>query len=124
MKPLDSYFKAIFTIIAACLLWGCFLTTLDHAAPARAATAPSERHSIVSESAEGPVIDMATHHQFKVGDRVRRRTGGPIMTIESILKEPEKPVGYYCVWFTGEARHRVRFTANELVAAKSENTVP
>ena len=46
------------------------------------------------------------------------------MTVESLLVKFEKPVVYYCVWFTGGERNRVGFTANQLVAAEPENTVP
>ena len=40
MKSLNSYLKTVLTVIAACVLWLCFITTLDHAAPSRAATTP------------------------------------------------------------------------------------
>jgi uncharacterized protein YodC (DUF2158 family) len=74
--------------------------------------------------AEVPAIDMENHHEFNVGDRVRLRTGGPTMTVESLLVESQKPVVYYCIWFTGGNRNRVGFTANQLIAAGPENTVP
>jgi uncharacterized protein YodC (DUF2158 family) len=44
------------------------------------------------------------------------------MTVKSLLKEPEKPTVYYCVWFTGEIEHKFGFTADQLVAAKPERT--
>jgi uncharacterized protein YodC (DUF2158 family) len=69
---------------------------------------------------------MPTHHkfQFNVGDRVRLRTGGPTMTVESLLDEPGVPVVYYCVWGS-DPRNRVDSTADklELVVPKPENAM-
>jgi hypothetical protein len=56
MKPLNPYLKTILTVIAACLLWLCFLTTLDHSPPARAAIKSSELHLI--ECAEGSPLSI------------------------------------------------------------------
>jgi uncharacterized protein YodC (DUF2158 family) len=39
--------------------------------------------------------------EFKVGDVVRLKSGGPAMTIASI--DREGPVRCYCVWFVVQA---------------------
>jgi uncharacterized protein YodC (DUF2158 family) len=57
---------------------------------------------------------MTSHHQFKVGDRVRRRTGGPDMTIVSRVVESDRPVVYVCEWIADETQRRVSLTGDVL----------
>ena len=45
---------------------------------------------------------------FNVGDAVRLKTGGPVMTVEAV---DEKSTGVLCTWLAGGVRQHSRFKA-------------
>jgi len=50
--------------------------------------------------------------QFKSGDLVVLKSGGPTMTIDTVntdIFDDNKITGILCVWFVGEKLERVRF---------------
>jgi uncharacterized protein YodC (DUF2158 family) len=53
--------------------------------------------------------------EFRIGDTVRLKSGGPTMTVTSVL-----PLGgsrlFECAWFEGEKAHSERFPAGALEA--------
>jgi uncharacterized protein YodC (DUF2158 family) len=49
--------------------------------------------------------------QFKPGDVVQLKSGGPKMTV----RELEDQTGVVCVWFAGSKRETARFEASTLV---------
>jgi len=49
---------------------------------------------------------------FKSGDLVTLKSGGPVMTVDSVntdIFDDDKMTGVLCVWFVGEKLERVRF---------------
>ncbi len=49
---------------------------------------------------------------FKSGDLVTLRSGGPVMTVDTVntdIFDDDKMTGVLCVWFVGEKLERVRF---------------
>ena len=49
---------------------------------------------------------------FKSGDLVVLKSGGPIMTVDTVntdIFDDDKITGVLCVWFVGEKLERVRF---------------
>jgi uncharacterized protein YodC (DUF2158 family) len=59
--------------------------------------------------------------QFKIGDTVRLKSGGPLMTIEKITPQrsidghPFEP-SVNCIWFEGPKKATGNFHPNTLVA--------
>ncbi len=48
--------------------------------------------------------------QFKVGDVVRLKSGGPLMTVSEIEEDGK----YWCVWFSDKERKGDTFTGQAL----------
>lgn len=49
--------------------------------------------------------------EFKAGDIVQLKSGGPAMTVE---KCAERDGHYWCVWFKGASRERAAFDETSL----------
>ena len=47
--------------------------------------------------------------KFKEGDKVKLKSGGPVMTVESITTKNDDRTGYYCVWFRGAQKETSNF---------------
>ena len=61
---------------------------------------------------------MAKARDFKVGEVVALRSGGPRMTVEQVRDSATDPVGAQsvdCHWFSGTKLEWARFSALELV---------
>jgi uncharacterized protein YodC (DUF2158 family) len=54
--------------------------------------------------------------QFKVGDVVQLKSGGPFMTIESRSQQG----GWMCIWFDGDAQKRAAFVEATLTKDDDE----
>ena len=61
---------------------------------------------------------MATQTQFNKGDTVKLKSGGPDMTVESVLEVHTK--SYRCQWFAGKKLESGMFSSESLVAVTSE----
>ena len=59
-------------------------------------------------------VKPAFHPQFKVGDVVVLRSGGPAMTMELIPVGADMEVYGVC-WFSGDVLHRDAFTKEQLL---------
>ena len=56
---------------------------------------------------------------FKVGDVVRLKFGGTLMTVSKLFKSPEGREMVQCTWFDNKPReHRAAFVINSLEAAE------
>jgi uncharacterized protein YodC (DUF2158 family) len=56
--------------------------------------------------------------QFKVGDIVQLKSGGPMMSVQNINKgDTYKPIE--CSWFAGKKHETARFSAETLKHASS-----
>jgi uncharacterized protein YodC (DUF2158 family) len=42
---------------------------------------------------------MSDEHNIKIGDTVRRKAGGPTMTVVDVEEEDSGQLVIYCVWF-------------------------
>jgi len=67
--------------------------------------------------------------QFKSGDLVVLKSGGPTMTIDTVntdIFDDDKVTGLLCVWFVGDIMQRVRFDhrAVRLVVSLEELEIP
>jgi uncharacterized protein YodC (DUF2158 family) len=56
--------------------------------------------------------------EIKEGDRVRLKSGGPVMTVESISAQ-----GAFCIWFEGPQRHQGMFKLLTLEPAPQQPSV-
>jgi uncharacterized protein YodC (DUF2158 family) len=64
---------------------------------------------------------------FKSGDLVVLKSGGPVMTIDTVntsIFDDEEITGLLCVWFVGETLQRVRFDHRAIEPAKMEKLIP
>lgn len=61
---------------------------------------------------------MAANEQFKVGDLVKLKSGGPVMTINYIREEQDNEC--VCVWFT-EKKEAISKHFNQATLMKIEN---
>jgi uncharacterized protein YodC (DUF2158 family) len=67
---------------------------------------------------------------FKSGDLVVLRSGGPIMTIDTVntdIFDDSKITGVVCVWFVGQKLERVRFDQGAIqpaAAHESSSAIP
>ncbi len=61
---------------------------------------------------------------FKGGDTVRLRSGGPLMTVEQVAEMSYGGTGVWCVWFDRVANKQVvgRDTFDPIVLERSEKT--
>ena len=63
---------------------------------------------------------------IKSGDRVVHKSGGPVMTIDTVntdIFDDAKITGVLCVWFEGEKLQRVRFDHRAIEPAPEEKAV-
>ncbi|MBI6887208.1 YodC family protein [Pseudomonas putida] len=60
---------------------------------------------------------MSTEMLFKVGDLVRIKSGGPVMTVQAVLKSSNL---FDCQWFAGKKLEVGRFPADSLVPVQEE----
>ena len=65
---------------------------------------------------------MSKSTQFKTGDIVVLKSGGPTMTIKSEKKVgiPERHIGYYCQWFAGKKLVQGDFPTDSLKLAPND----
>ena len=64
---------------------------------------------------------------FKAGDLVKLKSGGPIMTVDTVntsIFDDNKITGVSCVWFVGDKLTRVRFDHMAIEPAISQETAP
>jgi uncharacterized protein YodC (DUF2158 family) len=64
---------------------------------------------------------------IKSGDLVVLKSGGPIMTVDTVntdIFDDEKVTGVLCVWFVGEKLERVRFDHRALEPAPLQEASP
>lgn len=57
---------------------------------------------------------------FKPGDLVVLKSGGPVMTVDTIntdILDDTKVTGVLCAWFVGNKLERARFDYNAIVPA-------
>lgn len=54
--------------------------------------------------------------QFEVGDKVRLKSGGPVMTVNSLRtrRDSDQPQEYLCKWFAGKKLHSGYFADHSL----------
>jgi uncharacterized protein YodC (DUF2158 family) len=59
---------------------------------------------------------------FKIGDQVRLKSGGPLMTVVRLPETdlPKLPGELGCTWFEGKRHHQKSFPANALEAAPND----
>ena len=60
---------------------------------------------------------------FKSGDLVELKSGGPVMTIDTVntdILDDNKITGILCVWFVGEKLERVRFDPGAIEPAGTQ----
>jgi uncharacterized protein YodC (DUF2158 family) len=51
---------------------------------------------------------------FKVGEVVRLKSGGAVMTVSKLFKSPEGREMAQCTWFDKPKRHRAAFVIDSL----------
>jgi uncharacterized protein YodC (DUF2158 family) len=64
---------------------------------------------------------------FKSGDLVMLKSGGPVMTVDTVntdIFDDDKITGVLCVWFVGEKFERVRFDHRAIEPANPHATPP
>ena len=64
---------------------------------------------------------------FKSGDLVVLKSGGPIMTVDTVntdIFDDDKMTGVLCVWFFGDKLERVRFDHRAIEHAPFETSHP
>jgi uncharacterized protein YodC (DUF2158 family) len=64
---------------------------------------------------------------FKSGDLVMLKSGGPVMTVDTVntdILDDDKMTGVLCVWFVGEKLERVRFDHRAIEPAPAQATIP
>ena len=64
---------------------------------------------------------------FKSGDLVVLKSGGPIMTVDTVntdIFDDDKLTGVLCVWFVGQKLERVRFDHRAIEPANLQVTSP
>jgi uncharacterized protein YodC (DUF2158 family) len=60
---------------------------------------------------------------FKPGDLVVLKSGGPIMTVDTVntdIFDDDKVTGVLCAWFVGNKLERARFDCNAIAPASSQ----
>jgi uncharacterized protein YodC (DUF2158 family) len=59
---------------------------------------------------------MSNEENIKIGDTVRRRAGGPTMTVVDVEEEDSGQLTVYCVWFDEKNNeNRVQYPARALM---------
>jgi uncharacterized protein YodC (DUF2158 family) len=64
---------------------------------------------------------------FKSGDLVVLKSGGPVMTVDTVntdIFDDDKITGVLCVWFVGEKFERVRFDHRAIEPANPQAALP
>jgi uncharacterized protein YodC (DUF2158 family) len=62
---------------------------------------------------------------LKPGDLVVLKSGGPVMTVDTVntdIFDDDKVTGVLCAWFVGSKLERARFDYNAIVSAPSQET--
>ena len=61
--------------------------------------------------------------KFKLGDLVKLKSGGPVMTVVEIIEGylTEVDARYYCVWFSGKKQEGGKFVEPSLLPATEED---
>lgn len=62
--------------------------------------------------------ELATAPGYKVGDTVKLKSGGPVMTVNAVPREHARY--YACHWFAGKKLDHGHFQFEELLAASPE----
>jgi uncharacterized protein YodC (DUF2158 family) len=65
--------------------------------------------------------------QFKSGDLVVLKSGGPAMTVDTVntdIFDDSKITGVLCVWFVGDKLERVRFDHGAIEPVRSKKSRP
>ena len=65
--------------------------------------------------------------RLKEGDLVVLRSGGPVMTVDTVntsVFDDNVVTGVSCVWFVGDAFHRVRFDPHAVKRARGKAVAP
>jgi uncharacterized protein YodC (DUF2158 family) len=63
---------------------------------------------------------------FKSGDLVTLKSGGPVMTVDTVntdILDDDKMTGVLCAWFVGEKLERVRFDHRAIEPAPVQATI-
>jgi uncharacterized protein YodC (DUF2158 family) len=55
---------------------------------------------------------------FKIGDVVRLKYGGALMTVSKLFKSPEGPEMVQCTWLDKRGEHRAAFVMSSLETAE------
>jgi uncharacterized protein YodC (DUF2158 family) len=64
---------------------------------------------------------------FKAGDLVVLKSGGPIMTVDTVntdIFDDDKVTGVLCAWFVGDRLERVRFDHRAIEPARVQEPSP
>ena len=64
---------------------------------------------------------------IKSGDLVVLKSGGPIMTVDTVntdIFDDDKVTGVFCAWFVGEKLERVRFDHRAIEPARLQEASP
>ena len=64
---------------------------------------------------------------IKSGDLVVLKSGGPIMTVDTVntdIFDDDKVTGVFCAWFVGEKLERVRFDPRAIEPARLQDASP
>ena len=63
---------------------------------------------------------MLTLKDFKLGDIVQLRSGGPKMTVRNVSDESDRHHFIYCDWFAGSKSQRAQFPPASLIKIAEE----
>lgn len=63
---------------------------------------------------------MADSNQFKIGDTVRLKSGGPVMTVSNIRNDLTYPIN--CVWFVDDELKNAQFKGDSLSLVTEEES--
>src|SRR4029079_10998278 len=64
---------------------------------------------------------------IKSGDLVVLRSGGPVMTVDTVntsIFDDNEITGVFCAWFDGEKLQRVRFDHRAIAPAPEQRVIP
>lgn len=54
---------------------------------------------------------------YKVGDKVKIKSGGPDMTVQTVIETNQGTYSYWCQWFAGRKLERGNFPEASLEVA-------
>jgi uncharacterized protein YodC (DUF2158 family) len=70
-------------------------------------------------------LDIVAMTALKPGDLVVLKSGGPVMTVDTIntdIFDDDKVTGVLCAWFVGNKLERARFDCNAIAPAPQETS--